>query len=534
MKTKKNLKNNVLIFFILISVLFIVLSFYYVNPSFKINNERDDNRENTDNLNISAIDASVNLTNANEIDGRMFIIGSSIDITGTVIDELPFPDPLEDVTVILTIDGTNKPSFNNITNAFGEFTITYTIETSLDVYLSHTIEVDVPALEIYLYNSYTIDINSTSTINITKGSLPYLAGEILINTDFSGNILLQNNDPIPSAELKYNWYSISDTWSENTIYTDIEGDINAVDFSVPTDASPESINLNITMVRIPNIAEPSNTIIPNIEIFTDLDCLWDIYPSSVTEGDQITIGGYIVDLYDDSRYLNNRHFSIRFGTLLVDDFTDTFETDGTGWFSYSFTIPSGSDNKTVRISLVEYSSVYDFDSSIDIEVLPYIPPPPPEIPLTPLQLFFIIGVPIIIGSVTVVSIFIYKKYKTKLSTFQTVKIPLESKIQNLKILKDSNRIEESLSYLFNAIYIDLVGAKYGRIRKENETIRDFAIISVKDFKLDPTKIYPFIQKVEQIIYARPFQVTDKEFYDTVNLFSPIYHQLTGYNFILNF
>ncbi|GAH11440.1 unnamed protein product [marine sediment metagenome] len=101
-----------------------------------------------------------------------------------------------------------------------------------------------------------------------------------------------------------------------------------------------------------------------------------------------------------------------------------------------------------------------------------------------------------------------------------VRLPLESKIINLKILKDSGRLEESLSYLFNAIYMDLINAKYGRIRNDNETIRDFAIISVKDLKLTPTTIYPFIQKIEEIIYAKPFQITDKEFYSTIEMFSP--------------
>ncbi|MFX1593664.1 MAG: hypothetical protein ACFFCL_13310, partial [Promethearchaeota archaeon] len=104
----------------------------------------------------------------------------------------------------------------------------------------------------------------------------------------------------------------------------------------------------------------------------------------------------------------------------------------------------------------------------------------------------------------------------------------------LKILKDSGRLEESISYLFNAIYMDLINAKYNRTRKENETIRDFAIISVKELKLTPSSIYPFIQKVEEIIYAKPFKITDKDFYNTCELFSPIYFQLTGYNFVLNF
>ena len=105
---------------------------------------------------------------------------------------------------------------------------------------------------------------------------------------------------------------------------------------------------------------------------------------------------------------------------------------------------------------------------------------------------------------------------------RSINLPLEKRFKNMKILKATDRIEEALSYLFNAIYMDLVNAKFGRKREVTETIRDFAIISVKELELNPTAIYPFITKVEEIIYARPFTVTEKDFYDTIGLFSPIY------------
>ncbi|MFX1394959.1 MAG: hypothetical protein ACFFAH_15505, partial [Promethearchaeota archaeon] len=114
------------------------------------------------------------------------------------------------------------------------------------------------------------------------------------------------------------------------------------------------------------------------------------------------------------------------------------------------------------------------------------------------------------------------------------KLPLEDRIRNLKILKDTGRLEEALSYLFQSIYIELINAKYGRTKKENETIRDFAIVSVRELKLNPASIYPFIQNVEKIIYDKPFIIKDKDFYASVELFSPIYFELTGYQFILNF
>ncbi|MFX1590653.1 MAG: hypothetical protein ACFFC1_21175, partial [Promethearchaeota archaeon] len=154
--------------------------------------------------------------------------------------------------------------------------------------------------------------------------------------------------------------------------------------------------------------------------------------------------------------------------------------------------------------------------------------------LPPFLLFSLIFFPILIGIIVGLGIYGFFFYKKQEEESRVVNIPLESKILNLKILKDSGRLEESLSYLFNAIYMDLVNAKYNRVRKENETIRDFAIISVKDLKLTPSSIYPFIQQVEEIIYGKPYKITEEDFYKTCELFSPIYFQLTGYNFILNF
>ena len=152
----------------------------------------------------------------------------------------------------------------------------------------------------------------------------------------------------------------------------------------------------------------------------------------------------------------------------------------------------------------------------------------------PFVMFFSIFLPILGVVIGGLAFYGYRYYKKQDKLSKVVNLPLESKIINLKILKESGRLEESLSYLFIAIYMDLIGAKFGRIRKGNETIRDFAIISVKNLKLNPTTIYPFIQKVEEIIYAKPFQITDEEFYRTINLFSPVYFELTGYNFELNF
>ena len=154
--------------------------------------------------------------------------------------------------------------------------------------------------------------------------------------------------------------------------------------------------------------------------------------------------------------------------------------------------------------------------------------------LPPFFIFSIIFFPILALIIAGLAVYGYRYYKKQEEESRVINVPLVSKIKNLKLLKESGRLEEALSYLFNAIYMDLVNAKYGRSRKINETIRDFAIISVKELKLTPAAIYPFIQKIEETIYGKPFKITEDDFYKSCELFSPIYYQLPGYNFVLNF
>ncbi|MFX0141204.1 MAG: hypothetical protein ACFFDN_46625, partial [Candidatus Hodarchaeota archaeon] len=245
--------------------------------------------------------------------------------------------------------------------------------------------------------------------------------------------------------------------------------------------------------------------------------------------EQIAIKGQLISMNDYSLKISNRLLRIRFDGIQI----GSVSTDSNGDFIYMYTITGGIGNKSIEIEVVNTAGVYlSSIEYINITAGSYTPSTPTELP--PFLLFSVIFFPILAGVIAVLGVLGYRYYKNQEKQSRVVNLPLESKIINLKLLKDSGRLEESISYLFNAIYMDLVNAKYGRARKENETIRDFAIISVKELKLTPAAIYPFIQKVEEIIYAKPFKITENDFYKTCDLFSPIYFQLTGYNFQLNF
>ena len=162
-----------------------------------------------------------------------------------------------------------------------------------------------------------------------------------------------------------------------------------------------------------------------------------------------------------------------------------------------------------------------------------IPPDTDETP-PPFLNFFIYFIPIVAGIIVTLAILGYRYLQQREEASRVVELPLGDKLRNLKLLKDSGRLEEALSYLFNAIYMDLINAKYGRNKKASETIRDIAIVSVKELKLPPEKIYPFITNIEKVIYAQPYKITEKEFYKAIDLFSPVYYELTNHKFNLKF
>ena len=68
-----------------------------------------------------------------------------------------------------------------------------------------------------------------------------------------------------------------------------------------------------------------------------------------------------------------------------------------------------------------------------------------------------------------------------------------SKLKNVKLLYNTGRIKEGIAYLYT-IYTDLALQKYGVRKTFSQTIRDFAIIMVKQYGQDPANIYPFIQQ----------------------------------------
>ena len=482
---------------------------------------------------IGFIWAQLDLTNPAEINNSQFPHYTSINVEGRVYNPYA-PIANDGLRVEIVVDGESDSRYSDLTDSDGNFSINYIVDPSLDVYISHIIEANVtdpepggPDSEIQYHHFYIIDVNATSYLDTSYPDHLYMPGEMFHLEGFL-RYDNANGTGIMNQQITYNWYNTSDKWSSDFYFTNSFGSLTT-DLPIPNDVYSQTISLNLSYPGDPYYIESTEIIIPKIKLFADV--IWQNIeiPTKASEGDNITISGQIISRDNTSLKLYNRTVTISHAGNQV----DAVETDSNGFFTSTYRIPSGAGFRTIRISLANTGGFnISIEQDINVSAAIYVPRPSTDLP--PFFLFSVIFFPLLAVIVGVLIVYGIRYYKKQEKESRVVDLPLESKLINLKILKDTGRLEESLSYLFNAIFMDLINAKYGRIRKETETIRDFAIISVKELKLTPAAIYPFIQKVEEVIYAKPYKITDNDFYETCGLFSPIYFQLTGYNFVLNF
>ncbi len=528
----KNNRSIYVVFLCVITVLALMCNYKFLENIGWDNQTTTPLNEEFLHLKNSALVAIVNLTNP-EINNTRHFRGDNITIEGKVFWPLPPPPPTNNrsnVNVSIMIDGVMDTNYNDKTDTFGDFQIEYEIPDTFEV--DRTIRVDVNVTDnlggdIKNSNFYLITINARSDVEITyTDSGLNVPGE---RFKVEGYVRYENGTALNNTQINPSWYNGSQTWSSDSIYSDIEGGFFSQDFTIPNNSISDSIDLTLTYPGSVSVASSSATV-SSITLFTDISCNWTV-GGNQTERGNITISGIIKSRTNPNLNISNRKFNVYYD----DRFIDVVTTGSNGNFNIeNYTLPTGYGNKSIEIRLVNTAGK-TITNNYTIE----IPAPPPDpipanITAPPFLDFFVIFIPIVSGVIGVLVVYGFYYYRKQAKKSRVVNLPLEGRIKNLKILKDTGRIEESMAYLFNAIFMDLVNAKYGKIRQVTETIRDFAIVSVKDFNLKPDVIYPFTQKIEEIIYARPFELSERDFYDTCELFSPVYFLLTGYNFILNF
>ena len=512
-----------LIFLILINISFITNFLYDDDKNHPLNNK---------NPKLSWEWATLDLTNPLEVNNSLCTHNNFISIKGRVYNKADQTNK-SGLNVAIEVDYTLDMGYTDVTESNGNFDISYRVDPLLDIYLPHRIEVKVtdsepggPGSEIEYHHFYTIYVNTTSYFDIVSYDDPTIPK--LTEEYFAINGFLRDggDSGLSFEEVYYYWFDGFNIIDQGSFWTGSSGDLS--DIQVPNTLLSQ-LTLKLNFSNVPFIGY-SEIFSPAIKTFSDV--YWDLnIDFSTYVGARYTITGQLSSLTDSSLKISNREV-----TILYDNgrLQRTVQTRADGSFTSTFTIPDGNGTFPIQVQLDNYAGkdISSTPTYIFVDVALPSNGGAPELP--PFVIFSVIFFPILGVIIAGLIVYALRYYRKQEEESRVVNVPLISRIKNLKILKDSGRLEESLSYLFNAIYMDLVNAKYGRTRKDNETIRDFAIVSVKELKLTPATVYPFIQKIEEVIYAKPFKITEKDFYKTCELFSPIYFQLTGYNFVLNF
>ena len=110
------------------------------------------------------------------------------------------------------------------------------------------------------------------------------------------------------------------------------------------------------------------------------------------------------------------------------------------------------------------------------------------------------------------------------------KVPVlnvKERLQNVKVLVETHRPKEAIAYIY-LVYDDLINNKFNKPRLVHQTIREYAIKCVNELEkaLKPELVYPFIKKIEDIIYGG-IEPTNKELSFAIDLFSNLYSDITG-------
>lgn len=475
--------------------------------------------KNHNNPKIAAVSYFVNLTNPLEVNNTNFFHNDLITVKGQVYN--PFLGGGQpNVNVSLFIDGIDvtdtDPNAKNKTDINGNFTIITRIPMWTNIYHINIIIVNVTDLKTTQVNHhYEINSEATSQISFTElNTYPKTQGE---KYKVSGYLTYDNTSGIPSMLVYPYWRFNGIDNPLSPLTTDAYGFFNE-DINLPI-GEWNSLSLALNFSGQSNI-NGSSTIFNNLRVFPNFTIIWKL-PAVTDESANITIRGDLSSSIHPLIKLNNRTLSVYYdGSLLT-----TLVTNTTGGFAINFTVPLGNGSRVLGISLLNELG-YRFDASITLNVTtPTQPGTPGGSPAGGLLIdpLFITILIVIIASI-ILGVYFYSK--RQVAEGPIVKVPLENRLRNLTILKKTGRIEEAIVYLFY-IFLDLTKAKYGVGKEPHDTINDYAIKCVKDMGQEPMIIYPFIKKIEKILYGTIGSITESNYDNVVVDFSTIFYSLTG-------
>ncbi|MHA1510785.1 MAG: hypothetical protein ACTSRX_03600, partial [Promethearchaeota archaeon] len=229
--------------------------------------------------------------------------------------------------------------------------------------------------------------------------------------------------------------------------------------------------------------------------------------------------------------LSNRDIEILFnGHSIL-----TTTTGANGIISENFTLEDISfydyetdTDITITIQLLGYDNIlytnarsFVYTSSILIDDAP--------IPIGQrLQTWGLIALPILGIAALIAGIVIFQRKRMDAARKQDYRlrsVDKSAKFAIITMLYSQGRKREAIAYTYK-IYTDLINEKYSLERSNAQTLREFAIICVMKYGLDPLRVYPYISMIEDVIYGA-YEVDRKIFDKAITLFGRIFQEITG-------
>ncbi|QEE16210.1 hypothetical protein DSAG12_02040 [Promethearchaeum syntrophicum] len=185
-------------------------------------------------------------------------------------------------------------------------------------------------------------------------------------------------------------------------------------------------------------------------------------------------------------------------------------------------------NFTITIKLLGYDdTLYTNPSSFRVILSSLVQDAP--LPLSQaLQKWGLIVLPILAIAGIVVGIVIFQRKRMEAAQkldqrFRAV--DKTAKFAIITMLYSQGRRREAIAYTYK-IYTDLINEKYSLQRTSAQTLREFAIVCVMKYGLDPLRVYPYISMIEDVIYGA-YDVDRKIFEKSITLFGRIFQEITG-------
>ena len=249
------------------------------------------------------------------------------------------------------------------------------------------------------------------------------------------------------------------------------------------------------------------------------------------------VSGNIWANNDSALKLSNRDIQIFFNDQLI----LTTTTGANGIISENFILENidfydyeSDKNIIITIKLLgQDTTLYPTPGSFEVLTSSLVDDMPPPLDVV-LKRWGLIILPILGIAALIAGIVVFQRKRMEAASkldYRLRAVDKSAKFAIVTMLYSQGRKREAIAYTYK-IYTDLINEKYSLQRSVAQTLREFAIICVMKYGLDPLRVYPYIKIIEDVIYGA-YEVDRKVFDKSIALFGRIFQEITGVLLTIN-